>query len=215
MVTVVVIVAALVATLVIVAIRAIIVAKRAEHGQERLPPPLLYPVSAAARIGTPAAGWPLRAGPARTSAPVSRPMPSPVTRVPDQEPNEPLSESSTVHFRRPVEHAVQLLPGRLEVLAGESRHKEIRLMRVPGKRAEVILGRDRIESPGHVALQSSTVSRRHARLAFTDGVWKVANLSQTNPVVVNDEALPAHHERALDDGDRLELGEVVLRFHAR
>jgi hypothetical protein len=44
----------------------------------------------------------------------------------------------------------------------------------------------------------------------------VSNLSQTNPVIVNDESLSANHgERVLADGDCLELGEVVLRFHAR
>jgi hypothetical protein len=40
-------------------------------------------------------------------------------------------------------------------------------------------------------------------------------LSETNPVIVNDEALD-HIGRAhrLIDGDRVELGEVVLQFHA-
>jgi hypothetical protein len=43
----------------------------------------------------------------------------------------------------------------------------------------------------------------------------VANLSQTNPVIVNDEELSGvDRERPLVDGDRIELGEVVLRFHA-
>jgi hypothetical protein len=124
--------------------------------------------------------------------------------------------SSTVRFRRPTDDAVQLLPGRLEVLAGEPHHKEIRFVRAPGERPEVILGRDLGDAPGHVALHATTVSRRHARLAYENGVWKVANLSQTNPVIVNDEALSVSHgERPLADGDCLELGEVVLRFHAR
>ena len=64
-----------------------------------------------------------------------------------------------------------------------------------------------------VALKSGTVSRRHAKLTFTGGRWQIANLSKTNPVVVNDEELShAEAPRTLDDGDRLELGEVVLRF---
>jgi pSer/pThr/pTyr-binding forkhead associated (FHA) protein len=124
--------------------------------------------------------------------------------------------SSTVRFRRPTDEAIQVLPGRLEEIAGESRHKEFRFVRVPGERPEVILGRELADVPGQIALQSSTVSRRHARLAYANGGWTVANLSQTNPVVVNDESLsPNHGERPLADGDCLELGEVVLRFHAR
>ena len=123
----------------------------------------------------------------------------------------------TVRFRRPVEEPIQLLPGRLEVLAGEPRHHEIRFVRIPGEPMEMILGRDSGPSAQYVALKSSTVSRRHARLAFSGiGQWAVANLSQTNPVVVNNEEL-AHTDgaRGLADGDRLELGEVVLRFRER
>jgi len=111
---------------------------------------------------------------------------------------------------------VQLLPGRLEVLAGEPLHHEIRFVRIPGEPMQLILGRDAGPSAQYVALKSGTVSRRHARFAFANGRWAVANLSQTNPVVVNDEQLSyTDGERALTDGDRLELGEVVLLFRAR
>jgi pSer/pThr/pTyr-binding forkhead associated (FHA) protein len=124
--------------------------------------------------------------------------------------------NETVRFRRPVEEPVQLLPGRLEVLAGEPRQHEIRFVRIPGEPMQLILGRESGPSAQHVALKSSTVSRKHARFEFTNGHWAVANLSKTNPVVVNDKELShADGARYLTDGDRLELGEVVLRFHAR
>jgi FHA domain-containing protein len=128
--------------------------------------------------------------------------------------DEPAS-AETIRFNRPAEEVLQLLPGRLEVLAGETRHREIRFVRAPGQPPQLILGRDAAGSAQHVALQSSTVSRQHARLAYSNGTWAVSNLSQTNPVVVNDEELSgADRERPLVDGDRIELGEVVLRFHA-
>ena len=124
--------------------------------------------------------------------------------------------SETVRFRRPVEEPVQLLPGRLEVLAGEPQQQEIRFVRIPGEPMQMILGRENGPSAQYVALKSNTVSRRHARFAFSNGQWAVANLSQTNPVVINDEELTHSDEaRGLADGDRLELGEVVLRFRAR
>ena len=124
--------------------------------------------------------------------------------------------AETVRFRRPSEEPVQLLPGRLEVLSGESRHREIRFVRVPGEPLQLVVGRDPgAPSPRHVTLQSSTVSRQHARFDFSDGRWAVSNLSHTNPVIVNDEHLSdTSGERALADGDRIELGEVVLRFRA-
>ena len=136
--------------------------------------------------------------------------------APDDFDEKQSAPNETVRFRRPVEEPIQLLPGRLEVLAGEPRHHEIRFVRIPGEPMEMILGRETGPSAQYVALKSSTVSRRHARLAFSNGQWAVANLSQTNPVVVNDEEL-SHTDAARDltDGDRLELGEVVLRFRAR
>jgi hypothetical protein len=133
----------------------------------------------------------------------------------DDSPLDEPAPAETVRFSRPVDEVLQLLPGRLEVLAGDTRHREIRFVRAPGQPPQLILGRDAAGSAQHVALQSSTVSRQHARLAYANGTWAVANLSQTNPVVVNDVELSGFdRERPLVDGDRIELGEVVLRFHA-
>jgi hypothetical protein len=114
--------------------------------------------------------------------------------------------TETVHFRRPTDQAVQLLPGRLEVLSGLTTPREIRFVRIPGERPQLILGREPGSSPPHVALPSSTVSRQHARLDFSGGRWGLTNLSRTNPVVLNDQTLSsADGERALADGDRIEL----------
>jgi len=143
-----------------------------------------------------------------------------VAGVDEPAPYEPdesqLTSNETVRFKRPVEEPVQLLPGRLEVLAGDTHQHEIRFVRIPGEPMQMILGRDSGPSAQYVALRSNTVSRQHARLAFSNGHWAVANLSRTNPVVVNDEEL-SHIDgsRDLTDGDRLELGEVVLRFRER
>jgi hypothetical protein len=124
--------------------------------------------------------------------------------------------SETVRFVRPADEVVQLLPGHLEVLSGDTRQQESRFVRVAGQQPHLILGRNPGRSPQHVALNSSTVSRQHARLAYSGGKWMVANLSQTNPVIVNDQQLTdLDGERQLADGDRIELGEVVLRFHAQ
>jgi hypothetical protein len=137
-------------------------------------------------------------------------------RVLDEQDGELPAPDATVRFRRPAEEPVQLLPGRLEVLAGEPQQHEIRFVRIPGEPMQLIVGRDAGPSAQYVALKSSTVSRRHARFAFANGAWSVANLSKTNPVVVNDEQLSnTDGQRTLVDGDRLELGEVVLLFHAR
>ena len=132
------------------------------------------------------------------------------------EPTARAANSETVRFLRPGEEPIQILPGRLEVLSGEPKHREIRFVRSPGEPAELILGREAGRSPQTVALHSDTVSRRHAKFAYSNGRWAVTNLSRTNPVVVNDVRLPDNSiERPLADGDRVELGEVVLRFRSR
>jgi hypothetical protein len=140
--------------------------------------------------------------------------PRPPVRPPS---NVERDNAETVRFVRPADPgaAVQLLPGRLEVIGGETPHREIRLMRIPGESAHVILGREVGLNPHYVGLGSPTVSRRHARLDFADNQWIVTNLSRTNPLVINDDELfDTDVARPLADGDRLELGDVVLRFHA-
>ncbi len=126
-------------------------------------------------------------------------------------------EGATVVFRRPVDEATELLPGRLKVMAGEKGREDIRFVGIPGERAQIVLGRDAGPPQKVITLHSPTVSRRHAQMEFVDGRWRIVNLSRTNPVMVNDEILAAGRGamRMLSDGDRIELGEVVLRFSAR
>jgi hypothetical protein len=165
---------------------------------ERDLPPLIFPEM---RRSTPEEPRTDASAAAHAETPVRRPLPP---------------TSDTVHFRRPTDEALQLLPGRLEVLSGLTLPREIRFVRIPGERPQLILGREPGSSPQDVALPSSTVSRQHARLDFAAGRWGVTNLSRTNPVVINDEALSSGDgQRLLADGDRIELGDVVLRFCAR
>jgi hypothetical protein len=192
-------------------------------------PPLLYPLPPSlpptrangngnGTLGSSALG---KAAPRRADAPVFRPIAVEPRALNDRRPEvraheEEHDDTETVRFVRPSDLSVQLLPGRLEVLEGATPHREIRFLRVPGEPAQLILGREVGLTPHYVGLGSPTVSRRHARLEFTDNRWIVKNLSRTNPLVVNDDELfDTDDARPLADGDRLELGEVVLRFHAQ
>jgi hypothetical protein len=205
---------------------------RAARRIDRAPIPLVFPMNAGIAWETTFTGPPVqtvepepapaRSGPSKFAPPAAVQPPS--RGANDRSVGIPLSVDSenlvpigaeTVRFHRPSDDVVQLMPGHLEVLAGDNRHQEIRFVRVQGQQPHLILGRNPGRSPQHISLNSSTVSRQHARLAFAGGKWAVANLSKTNPVVVNDEELGnGDGERPLADGDRIELGEVVLRFHA-
>jgi hypothetical protein len=181
------------------------------------PPPLFYPMDPSPRTHADR-----NAAQRLDDRPVARPLAVEPPRVKYGPATRPLDaehdNAETVRFVRPSDFdaAVQLLPGHLEVLGGETPHREIRFMRVPGESPHVILGRELRHAPHYVGLGSPTVSRRHARFDFADNQWIVKNLSHTNPLVVNDDELfDTDVARPLADGDRLELGDVVLRFHAQ
>lgn len=122
---------------------------------------------------------------------------------------------ATMVFARSSSHPLHLLPAYLEVISGVPLGEDIQLMGDIGEVNHITIGRDVEEAHG-VELSSPTVSRRHASLTFADGQWTIANLSHTNPLILNDHQLGSQSSGVpLSDGDRIELGEVVLQFHAR
>jgi hypothetical protein len=124
--------------------------------------------------------------------------------------------SKVVHTIPPMDGTLQFLPGRLEVIDGDHPGRDVRFVRTWGEVPEITFGRVSGPPYRHVQLRSQTVSRQHARMQYVDSRWKLTNLSQTNPVVINGEALDtAHGSRVLRDGDQIEMGEVVFRFRER
>ncbi|HEU4585608.1 MAG TPA: FHA domain-containing protein [Gemmatimonadaceae bacterium] len=112
------------------------------------------------------------------------------------------------------------LPGRLVVqTAGRTGPRPGEEIRFPARKQGdgiVILGRDDGPSGATVKVPAESVSRRHARLQFENGRWKITNLSRTNPTLVNgEELMVAEGARWLRDGDIIEMGEMVFRFHER
>ena len=143
-------------------------------------------------------------------------------------------DGASVRYWRPADGTLQFLPGRLEVIAGRDAGQEIRFVRTPGPDgSRVTFGRAEGAPYRHVQLREPTVSRAHARMTLeTNGAhpgvagasassprWRLENLSATNPVVVNGRPLAADGTDAgsvrLDEGDRIEMGEVVFRFHEK
>ncbi len=119
-------------------------------------------------------------------------------------------------YQGPVTMA--FLPGRLEVqAAGRTGPRPGEEIRFPARRQGdgiVILGRDDGPSGATVKVPAESVSRRHARLQFDNGRWKITNLSRTNPTLVNgEELMVTDGARWLLDGDIIEMGEMVFRFH--
>jgi pSer/pThr/pTyr-binding forkhead associated (FHA) protein len=122
-----------------------------------------------------------------------------------------------VHRPPPSEGTLQFLPGRLEIIEGRDIGQEIRFVRVPGtQETEVTFGRNEGPQYRHVQLHEPTVSRMHAKMTLDGKRWRLTNLSRTNPVVVNSAPLEGEGStHLLSDGDRVEMGEVTLRFRAK
>ena len=125
-------------------------------------------------------------------------------------------EGHGLRFYRPSDGTLQFLPGRLEIVEGRDDGHEIRFVRTWGPDGnQVTFGRSEGPSYKHVQLHQATVSRLHARLAFLEGRWFLENLSQTNPVVLNGRPVVVEGGTPLDDGDRIEMGEVAFVFRER
>lgn len=139
-----------------------------------------------------------------TTTPPAAPAPAPSETV----------EAGPVRFERAAEGTLQLLPGRFVIDSDAGRGEEIRFVRVPGTPAQITFGRSSGPAHRHVQLQSPTVSRLHAEIRFRDGAWTLLNHSSTNPTLLNGRSLveePSGTE--LQDGDRVEMGEVLFLFH--
>jgi hypothetical protein len=130
----------------------------------------------------------------------------------------PVRAPVSIKYSIPLDGTLQFLPGRLEVLSGEADGREIRFVRTGGGPDGTIITFGRAEGPPyrHVQLREPTVSRNHARMRFDGSSWSLTNLSATNPVMVNGAELPAEGDPVvLEEGDRIEMGEVAFRFHKR
>ncbi len=125
-------------------------------------------------------------------------------------------EGQSLRFFRPTDGTLRFLPGRLEVIEGGDDGQEIRFVAGGPEGDQVTFGRADGPPYRHIQLRQATVSRLHARMELHGGAWHLANLSQTNPVVLNGAPLDAEESAVrLSDGDRIEMGEVVFRFHVR
>jgi pSer/pThr/pTyr-binding forkhead associated (FHA) protein len=89
----------------------------------------------------------------------------------------------------------------------------LRLVLQPGglcmelNKPDMLVGR---HSSVDVRLSLADVSRRHCRLQFADGAWRVLDLNSLNGVYVNGERL---QEATLFHGDRLRIGSLTFEVH--
>jgi Ca-activated chloride channel family protein len=99
-------------------------------------------------------------------------------------------------------------------LAGAFPHAHLELLDGPHAGRRHALGADNVlgrTSDADIALESGSVSRRHARVFAHEGRFWLADLGSTNRTTHNGVALGREHVR-LASGDRIEVGSVALAY---
>jgi len=166
-----------------------------------------------------------RRKPASRTAEIQIPVPSaaapavaPVQLAFDAPPApQQVIEGRTIKMHAPPPGTLKLLPGWLEVTAGDETVREIRFYRIKGDAVpETTFGRATGRPYAHIQLKPMTVSSRQARILFDGGSPKLTNFAtaESNPTKVNGRELAANETVALSEGDKIEMGEVVFKFHA-
>jgi hypothetical protein len=122
----------------------------------------------------------------------------------------------SLRFHRPPDGTLQFFPASFHVIGGPDAGHELRFVHPdPGVSPDITFGRKEGPPYRHVQLLEPTVSRTHARLSRDGSGWRVVNLSRTNPVVVNGEPITGVDTwHRLADGDLVEMGALVFRYHA-
>ncbi len=208
------------------AIAGLIILRTLRSGRKQRPQADPFIIFAPGRDrGSPSTGARMPARPLPTQPLRPPPAPSPAAAVPAAGAARPASvaeepgqviEGHTIRFHRLPEGTLRLLPGRLEVIEGADQGHEIRFVQAHPEMDSVTFGRREGSPYEHIQLLVGTVSREHARMQLREGRWWISNLSGTNPVAVNGQAVSSGNGgQQLAEGDRVEMGEVVFRFRER
>ena len=126
-------------------------------------------------------------------------------------------EGATIKMHAPPPNTLKLLPGSFEVVAGEPEIEEIRLYRTsPDPEIETTIGRLPGEPYKHIQLKLQTVSRKQAKLVFSNGNYTLINYAPdtSNPTRINGQEMAVNESRVLEEGDRIQMGEVELIYHS-
>ena len=93
-------------------------------------------------------------------------------------------------------------PHRLEQIGGPGSPRDF-----PLELDEIVVGRS---LQAHIAVESGSISRRHMCLRRDGPEYTFADLDSANGVFLNGVKA---HAAVLREGDQLQLGDVVFRYH--
>lgn len=128
-------------------------------------------------------------------------------------------EFQTVKLASTSDKTLKFIPGQFIMLSGKDRGKPFRVAGFPTPEGSIItVGRDPVEGErafAHIQLDVQTISRKHAELIFKNGQLHIKNLSETNPIEVNDSEINVGEEVPLPLDSELRLGEIRMKYILR
>lgn len=131
-------------------------------------------------------------------------------RIPEP---EQVLEGDTVKMAMPPAGTLKMLPGRLIVLQGDTKVKEIRFYKTKAEdENEITFGRAAGKPYSHIQLKEMTVSAKQAKIIYAGKKFTLINYSKTNPTRVNDIEIEENGMIELKDGDKIQMGEVIFEF---
>ena len=79
---------------------------------------------------------------------------------------------------------------------------------LPKEEQACFIGRDPEQS--QLLIADPKVSRKHAQITYASSGFSIRNLSQTNPILINDEAIEEDYN--LKQGDKIKIGDSIFHF---
>jgi DNA-binding winged helix-turn-helix (wHTH) protein len=96
---------------------------------------------------------------------------------------------------------IAIIP-RLEITFGPRKGEFVAVEKTPW-----LMGRD---TSCDYPVENERLSRQHVQIASQGGRWFVTDLQSTNGTYLNGHKLLANEEKALTDGDEIQLGKIIV-----
>jgi hypothetical protein len=131
------------------------------------------------------------------------------------EPSEYI-EDNALRMAAPPKGTLKMLTGHLEIVGGGDKQNKIFFYRHPSREeTEFILGSDPGTPYINIQLKSPGVSRKQAKILWTNGKYMLINYSTTNPTKVEDKELAKDESVILKENDTIQMGPITLKFHEK
>jgi len=128
-------------------------------------------------------------------------------------------QGETIKMHQPPPKTLKVLPGRFEIIAGDTKIKELRFFRLPEESdGEFTFGRSVGTPYKHIQIDNPTISREQAKLLYNNGKYTIVNRAdpnKSNSTIINEKPMAMNELYELAEGDKVTMGVVTMVFHKK